>query len=108
MRTLVRQRPWHVAILAVLALLASGLVLAPRAGAKPDVHRVPSEIPDLQDAIDAAQPGDLILVEPGVYPGDYTVGEDKHDLTIRGLNRNTVILDGEHERGVGITSLGDN
>jgi hypothetical protein len=108
MRTFAASRPRFTAGLAVLALLVSGWLLAPRAGAVPEVLRVPSEFGDLQAAIDAAQPGDLILVAPGVYPGGVTVPGGKDGITIRGLDRNATILDGEHTRSVGITSLADN
>lgn len=108
MRFIIRTRPRLLALVALLATLISGWLVAPDAGAQPQIIRVPSEVPDLQQAIDGANGGDLILVEPGVYPGGVTVPGDKEGLTIRGLDRNTVILDGEHERSVGITSLADN
>lgn len=108
MGSVLRARPRLTAILALLAIVVGGWLVAPRAGATPQVIRVPSEVPDLQQAIDAANGGDLILVEPGVYPGGVTVPGGKDGLTIRGLNRNTTILDGEHTRSVGITSLADN
>jgi hypothetical protein len=46
--------------------------------------------------VDAAQPGDLILISPGTYHEAVIVETD--DLVIRGLNRNEVIIDGQHER----------
>jgi hypothetical protein len=107
MRTLVGSRPRSVAVTALLAMLLSGLLLAPRAGAEPQVLRVPSGVPDIQAAIDVARSGDLILVEPGVYPGGYEIPDTKPGLTIRGLDRNTVILDGEHTRDIGIKTLAD-
>src|SRR5688500_15151278 len=105
MRVLPRMRRRTIGAALALALLAGGLLLAPHAGAEPQVIRVPSEVGSLQAAIDLAAPGDLILVAPGVYPGGVTVPIGKDNLTIRGLDRNTVILDGNHERQVGITSL---
>ena len=107
MRSLVTSRPRSAALVALLAALAAGLVIAPRAGAEPQILRVPSEVPGIQEAIDAAQPGDLILIAPGVYPGGYEVPGDKPGLTIRGLDRNAVILDGEHTRDVGLKTLAD-
>lgn len=108
MGTVLRARPRLTAMIALLAVVVGGWLVAPRAGATPQVIRVPSEVPDLQQAIDSANGGDLILVEPGVYPGGVTVPGGKDGLTIRGLDRNTTILDGEHTRSVGITSLADN
>ena len=49
----------------------------------------------LHRAVDAAVPGDLVLVSPGVYEEAVTVTTD--DIVIRGLDRNEVILDGEFE-----------
>ena len=55
---------------------------------------VPADVPTLEAAIAAAQPGDVILLAAGTYRGGVTVPEEKHDLTIRGADRNLVILDG--------------
>ncbi|HEY8488122.1 MAG TPA: right-handed parallel beta-helix repeat-containing protein [Thermaerobacter sp.] len=66
--------------------------------------RVPEDYPTIQAAVDAAEPGDLILVGPGVYYEEVVV--TKPHLTIRGLDRNRVIIDGEFKRGNGIKVLG--
>src|SRR6056297_74555 len=67
---------------------------------------VPAEFDTIQAAVDAAEPGDLILIEPGTYNEAVNVVTD--DLTIRGLDRNEVILDGEFELDNGIRVLGAN
>jgi hypothetical protein len=41
-------------------------------------------------------PGDLVLIGPGTYHEAVVVETD--DLVIRGTDRNTVVIDGEHER----------
>jgi len=63
---------------------------------------VPGDHETIQAAVDAASPGDLILIEPGTYEEAVNVTTD--DLTIRGLDRNDVILEGgfELENGVRI------
>ncbi len=61
---------------------------------------VPSGYPTIQAAVDAAEPGDLIRVEPGVYHEAVKVTTPY--ITIRGTDRNAVILDGDFERPNGI------
>lgn len=64
------------------------------------VRNVPADFPDIQSAVDAADPGDLVLVAPGVYHESVTVITPS--LTIRGADRNRTILDGDFERTHGI------
>jgi hypothetical protein len=65
-----------------------------------EIRAVPDEYDTIQAAVDAAEPGDLVLVSPGTYKEAVTVTTD--DIVIRGLDRNDVILDGEFERDNGI------
>jgi len=69
-------------------------------GAAGNVVAVPGDYPTIQEAVDAAAPGDLVLISPGTYHEAVDVTTD--DLTIRGLDRNTVVLDGEFELDNGI------
>jgi hypothetical protein len=73
---------------------------------EPGVIEVPGDHPTIQAAVDAAKPGDLVLIAPGVYHEAVNVITD--NLTIRGLDRNEVILDGEFELDNGIRVLGAN
>ncbi|HEX6291066.1 MAG TPA: right-handed parallel beta-helix repeat-containing protein [Herpetosiphonaceae bacterium] len=75
----------------------------PRQAASGGVRRVPEQYPAIQDAIDAAVPGDLILIGPGIYHEQVTVTTPS--LVIRGTDRNLVILDGEFQRVNGIEVL---
>jgi hypothetical protein len=57
--------------------------------------------PTVQDAVDAARPGDWVLIWPGVYhegtPAHHAgVWITTPDLHIRGLSRTGVIIDGSH------------
>jgi len=69
-------------------------------------RNVPADYPTIQSAVDAAEPGDLVLVEPGVYKEAVTVTTP--GLVIRGTDRNSVILDGEftRENGIAVTADG--
>lgn len=115
-----RRRTWRYAAVAG-ALLASGLTVSTSSGASstPSGHvllvgtwkGVAGQYSSIQAAVDAAQPGDWILVAPGDYreqndiknppsgtalrQGGYgSVLITKDNLHLRGLNRNTVIVDG--------------
>lgn len=61
--------------------------------------RVPADFPTIQDAVDAAHPGDLLLVAPGVYPEAVVVTTPR--LTLRGEDRSRVILEGSFSTGNG-------
>ncbi|MBK8334056.1 MAG: right-handed parallel beta-helix repeat-containing protein [Acidimicrobiaceae bacterium] len=65
---------------------------------------VPGDFDTIQAAVDAAAPGALILVGPGTYNEAVNVTTD--NLTIRGLDRNEVVLDGQLELDNGIRILG--
>ncbi len=66
---------------------------------------VPEDYPTIQSAVDAASPGDLVLVGPGVYKEAVSVTTP--GLVIRGTDRNEVILDGEFTRDNGIAVTAD-
>ncbi len=67
-------------------------------------RKVPQVYPTIQNAVDAASPGDLILVDAGVYYEEVVVTTPS--LVIRGTDRNKVILDGQFQRGNGIIVVG--
>lgn len=79
--------------------------IPPVAVASGVTRHVPKEYPTIQAAVDAATPGDLVLVAPGIYKEEVTVTTPS--LVIRGEERNTVIIDGEFVRANGISVLAD-
>jgi hypothetical protein len=54
----------------------------------------------IQDAVNSAAPGDWVLIDVGVYPEAVYITTPK--LHIRGMDRNGVIVDGQHQVGNGI------
>jgi parallel beta helix pectate lyase-like protein len=69
--------------------------------------RVPEDAPTLQAAIAQSSPGDTIVLSAGTYSGGVVVPPAKHDLTITGVDRNDVVLDGADRRKDGITVHAD-
>ena len=67
--------------------------------------RVPEDHLTIQAAVDAAEAGDLILVGPGEYREAVRVITPY--LTIRGTERNDVVLDGEFRESNGIHVFAD-
>jgi hypothetical protein len=68
-----------------------------------ETRNVPGDYPTIQAAVDAAAPGDLVLIDRGVYRESVDVKTP--GLTIRGVDRNEVVIDGEFERENGIQVL---
>jgi len=81
-------------------------VPATDAPATEGVLNVPADYPTIQGAVDAAVEGDLILIAPGTYQEAIQV--TTNNIIIRGLDRNTVILDGNFELDNGIRVVGAN
>src|SRR5918994_2088014 len=101
----------------VAALLAGALALSACGGDDDDAGddageesdddarlHVPGDYDTIQAAVDAAEPGDLVLIEPGVY--EESVSVTTPELTVRGTDRNEVILDGGFELDNGIRVTG--
>mgnify|MGYP003844477219 CR=1 FL=1 len=70
------------------------------------VLNVPADYATIQEAVDAAVEGDLILIAPGTY--NEAVQVTTNNIIIRGLDRNTVVLDGNFELDNGIRVVGAN
>lgn len=90
-------------IAAVAAILTAGCGSSGD-GAATGTLRVPADHATIQEAVDAAAPGDLILVAPGIY--EEAVRIDIDGVTLRGADRNSVILDGADrlQNGVYVTA----
>jgi hypothetical protein len=84
------------ALLAALALAVGGSVV-----------RVPQDAPTVQAGVNAAAPGDVVLVDRGTYPGGVVVPKAKAGLTIRGVDRNAVVFDGADTRNDAIDVRAD-
>ena len=87
-----------------LMVAAAALVLcaATAAVAPGRLIRVPQDVATPRLAIDAAQPGDVILLAAGIYEGGLIVPKDKPDITIRGVDRTGVVFDG---KGLNLTAI---
>ena len=75
-------------------------VLAAVETASGTTRRVPQDYPTIQNGVDAANPGDLVLIDKGTYIESVFVTTPS--ITLRGVDRNAVVLDGKFELGTGI------
>ena len=98
-----RTRSFLIAVITALAVVPAASAKVLLVGS---YHGIQGQYRSIQTAVDAAKPGDWILIGPGDYKTsssrsvagrpDLTAGVliTKPDLYIRGMNRNTVIVDG--------------
>ena len=89
-----------VLVLGAVAVTACGTDSSPR------TISVPADTTTIQEAVNKARSGDLVLVDNGTYNEAITVETD--GITIRGVDRNGVILDGtdKYANGITVTSNG--
>ena len=99
------------------AILVSALAVAGLAGCgggddageqpvgSPATIRVPQDAQTIAAAVARAKPGDLVLVGPGVY--HETVEVKTPRVTLRGLDRSRVIIDGDVVRPNGVVLTAD-
>jgi hypothetical protein len=90
-------------MLTVLAITSGAAACGPDAGTPEVITVEPGR--SIQDAVDDAAPGDLVLIEPGTYHESVEV--DVEDIVLRGLDRNEVVLDGRLDLENGITVRAD-
>jgi hypothetical protein len=91
-------RPSHVLAVALVVALSCVATAVASAATTRVVSKTKSGAniySTIQGAVNAANPSDWVLIEPGVY--DEAVKVETPGLHIRGMNRNTVILDGQNE-----------
>jgi len=69
-----------------------------------DIIHVPGEYPTIQQGIDAAQPGDIVLVAPGRYPEEIQL---KASVIVRGAGEGRSIIDGQDDPGDVVRATGN-
>jgi hypothetical protein len=101
-------RSWHLAVpvLVVIAICSGASVASAanvnivRQGEPPE--KVPAKThyyTTIQAAVNASKRGDWVLIEPGKYNEPVWVYAEQSGIKIRGMDRNSVIVDGQHEPG---------
>jgi hypothetical protein len=85
------------AIAVVIGCLAGGAVLVSCGGddATSRVISVPGDVDTIAQAVRSAKSGDIVLIAAGTYHESVKV--DRAGITIRGEDRNAVVLDGKHD-----------
>ena len=92
----------------VVACFVGGAVLVSCGddSSSPRVINVPGDHATITKAVQAASSGDIVSISAGTYHESVKV--DRAGITIRGEDRNTVILDGRHDLANGFLVTADN
>ena len=92
-----------------LVTLLVGLVSLSGCGADPQEHgkviRVPADAPTVADGVKRAKPGDTVEIAAGTYHENVHVAVA--GITVRGVDRNTVVFDGQDKLPNGLTIEAD-
>ena len=75
----------------ILSIMASAGLNLQRGIASPGIITVPTDYPTIQQAINAANPGDTVFVKNGTYLGDVLVNKT---VNLIGENNQSTIIDG--------------
>jgi hypothetical protein len=89
-----------IAALAVVAASASAHSVRIVTQGEPPAGKLPRQVfyyKHIQEAVNATAPGDWVLIEPGTYDEEVKITNPHRNIFIRGMNRNTVVLDGQHK-----------
>lgn len=105
----VRASRWRAATVVVGVLLTLGGCTGtpsdePTVGTERTV-RVPEDAATISEAVDRVAPGGLVLVGPGVYREAVTITTE--DVTLRGTDRNEVVIDAEGRRSYAVLGAAD-
>ncbi|WP_203433403.1 right-handed parallel beta-helix repeat-containing protein [Jiangella asiatica] len=66
---------------------------------------MPEDAATIGEAVEQVAAGGMVLIGPGTYRESVVV--DTADVTIRGADRNAVVIDGEGERAIGVLGVAD-
>jgi len=106
-------RAWHVVALALVVVAFGASATAASAAWNVNIVRkagspggtIPANThyyTTIQAAVEASYKNDYVLIEPGVYTEAVKVTPEHSGIWIRGMNRTTVIIDGQNKPGNGI------
>ena len=101
-----RRAPLLPACVALCVLAAFAVSACGSDAPSARVIRVPGDAATIAEAVERAKPGNTIEIDTGVY--HEAVDVDVEGITIRGVDRNSVILDGEHKLTNGFSVVADN
>jgi len=67
--------------------------ITPKIRANPEIIHVPQDYPEINEAVEAANEGDTILVAPGIYRESNIISIFKNDISIIGENPDNTIIE---------------
>lgn len=101
-----RSRGLVPCVVATVAVVLSSIISACGGDeSSPKTIRVPADAATITEAVEMAREGDLVLVSAGTYHESVEV--ETAGITIRGEDRNSVVLDGQGKYANGIEVVAD-